>query len=218
MTTIPESAPPNDPQAGLWRQNWPLVQLLGLTPLLAITTSALQGLALGLATLVALAIGAVTAAALGPFVLASMRAGLFLLVTALVVTCLDVLTHAVFFELHAALGIFLPLIVANGGLQAEAHRAPPHRSVGGALLHSLHTGGGYLAVLVALGALRELVGRGTLFGDAALLGGARLEWLALRLPFDGALVAALPPGAFFGVAALLALRYRLAKRTEPVAP
>jgi electron transport complex protein RnfE len=112
--------------------------------------------------------------------------------------------------LHEALGIFLPLIVVNCALLVHAEAVAAVRSYAFSVASSLATGCGLLAVLVALGALREIVGAGALFADAELLIGASGERLELALPFGGMLVAVLPPGAFFGMALLLALRNRLA--------
>jgi len=194
---------------GFWRQNLALVQLLGLCPLLAVTTSVVNGLALGLATTGVLTITntviSMMRGALIPFV----RIPLFVLIVAALVTCVDLLTNAVLDDLHQALGLFIPLIVTNCAVLAQAETVASRRPVGEALLTGLATGFGFLTVLVLLGAMRELLGHGTLFAGLPMLVGERAARLQLRLPYDGMLVAVLPPGAFFGMALLIALRNRL---------
>jgi electron transport complex protein RnfE len=201
---------PRSVTRALWRENWPLVQLLGITPALVATTSVVKGLALGVLTaLVLLAANGVTAA-LGFLLLPGARVALHLLVAVTAVTCLDWFVHATFYELHGALGVYLSLIVANGGLLMEARSFSRGRAPGEALAGALFAGIGFTAVLVALGALRELVGQGTLFADLALLGGDGESWLSVRLPFAGAQIALAPPGALLGLGLLLALRNRRA--------
>lgn len=207
---------PGSPAATLWRRNWPLVQLLGITPALVATTSVVKGLALGvLTTLVLLSANALTAA-LGRLLLPGARTALYLAIVVTAVTCLDWLVHATLFDLHGALGIYLPLIVANGGLLMEARSFAQHRSLRDAVPGALSAGMGFTAVLAMLGALRELVGRGTLFSDLGLLGAEGASWLSIRLPFDGAQIAVAPPGALLGLGLLLALRSHRAQRETPV--
>lgn len=206
---------PQDATAALWRRNWPLVQLVGLTPLLVVTTSVVKGLALGvLTTLVLLAANTLTAT-FSAALLPRARPLFYLLVAATTVTCLDWLVHATFYDLHAALGIFLPLIVANGGVLIEADSFTEPRSMGHAVTGAFSAGLGFTAVLAVLGAVRELLGQGTLFSDLPLVGADGASWLRLSLPFDGALVALLPPGGLLAMGALLALRNRQAERSGP---
>jgi electron transport complex protein RnfE len=191
---------------GFWRNNLALVQLLGLCPLLAVTTSVVNGLALGLATAGALTIANTVISMMRRALIPFVRIPLFVLIIAALVTCIDLLTNAMLDDLHQILGLFIPLIVTNCALLAQAETVASRRPVFEALLSGLATGLGFLAVLVALGALRELFGHGTLFAGMPMLAGPGSAALELDLPFDGMLVAILPPGAFFGMAALLALR------------
>lgn len=205
--------PPNDLRtvvtAGFWRNNMALVQMLGLCPLLAVTTSVVNGLALGLATAGVLTLTNTVISMMRRALIPFVRIPLFVLIIAALVTCIDLLTNAVLDDLHQILGLFIPLIVTNCAVLAQAETVASRKPVGEALLTGLTTGLGFLAVLVVLGALRELVGHGTLFAGLPMLAGEGSAWLQLKLPFDGMLVAILPPGAFFGMAALLALRNRL---------
>jgi len=148
------------------------------------------------------------------------RVPLCLLILAGLVTSIDLLSEALFYDLHEVLGLFVPLIVVNSGLLAHAADVANRRSVPFTLVSALATGLGFLFALMALGALREIFGHGTLFAGIEMLGGASSARITLDLPFDGMLVAILPPGAFFGIAVLLALRNRLAgarasKASEP---
>lgn len=199
--------------AGLWRRNMVLAQLLGLCPLLAVTTSAVNGIALGIMTTLVLVCTNTAVSLVRSALIPLVRIPIIVLLIAALVTCVDLLTHAVFDELHEALGLFIPLIVTNCGILAQAESVASRRPVGFAAWSGLATGFGFLAVLTALGALREIFGHGTLFAGIATLGGPSSEWLAIDLPGNGMLVAILPPGAFFGIAALLALRNRFASST-----
>lgn len=191
---------------GLWSQNPALVQLLGLCPLLAVTTTVVNGLTLGLATMAVVAATNTIVSSIRHSVPEIVRIPLFVLIIASLVTCIDLLTNALFFELHQILGLFIPLIITNCAILAQAETVASRKPVGEALLSGLGAGLGFCAVLVMLGALREIVGNGSLFADFELLFGDAAAGLELDLPFDGILAAVLPPGAFFGLAALLALR------------
>ncbi|HEX5050050.1 MAG TPA: electron transport complex subunit RsxE [Gammaproteobacteria bacterium] len=198
--------------AGLWRNNAALVQLLGLCPLLAVTTSVVNGLALGLATAAVLTAGSAVVASLRTALLPIARVPLYVLITAALVTCVDLVSNALLDGLHQRLGIFIPLIVANSAVLAHAGNVASRRGPIAATLVGFSTGLGFLGVLVTLGALRELLGHGTLLADLPLLVGGRAEAWHLALPVDGMQVAVLPPGAFFGMALLLALKNLLRKQ------
>lgn len=204
--------------SGFWRDNAALVQLLGLCPLLAITTSVVNGLALGLATLGVLVVANTLVSLLRRALIPAVRIPLFVLIAASLVTCVDLLSNALVDDLHESLGFFIPLIVTNCALLAQAENVASRRPVGEALLSGLATGFGFMAVLITLGGLRELFGHGTLFAGMPMLLGDRAAGLEVRLPAGGMLVAILPPGAFFGMAALLALRNRLTREHVASAP
>jgi electron transport complex protein RnfE len=193
----------------LWRNNSTFVQLLGLSPLLAITTSFVNGLALGLATMGVLLVTNVVISLARPMVLPTWRVPLFVLVAAALVTAIDLLSNALFDDLHQALGLFIALIVANCALVAQADTVASRRPVVEAALSGLATGLGALGVFVLLGALREVLGHGTLFAGLPMLLGPGATGVALNFHFSGMLIAVLPPGAFFAMAALLAVRARL---------
>lgn len=195
--------------APLWRDNMALAQLLGLCPLLAVTTTVVNGLALGLASAAVIVIASTTMAALKRALKPTARLPIALLILATLVTVVDLFSEALFYDLHGKLGIFVPLIVVNSGLLAHAENVASRRSVGFTFLSALATGLGFLLAFVALGAFREIIGHGTLLSDIELLAGDGYRGLELDLGVGGMLVAILPPGAFFVMGLLLALRNRL---------
>jgi electron transport complex protein RnfE len=197
---------------GVWHNNAALVQLLGLCPLLAVTTTVVNGFTLGLATTAVLMATNTTISLLRNSVAPAVRIPMFVLIIASLVTCIDLLTSALFFDLHEILGLFIPLIITNCAILAQAETVASRSPVGRSLASGFATGVGFFAVLVALGALRELFGSGTLFAGFSMLFGERAQMISIDFPFDGMLVAILPPGAFFGLAALLALRNLLIER------
>ncbi len=192
-------------EQGLWRNNVGLVQLLGLCPLLAVSHNAVNALALGLSTVLALSASALAVSLLRRQLAQPIRLPGFLLLIASVVTAIELLMHAFLPALHAVLGLFLPLIVTNCAVLARAESFASRQSPLPATLDGLFMGCGFLAVLLALGMLRELLGQGSLFAGAGSLLG--LPWLELSLPgYSGLLLMSLPPGAFITLALLVACK------------
>jgi electron transport complex protein RnfE len=207
------SAPvPSLVSEGLWRNNAALVQLLGICPLLAITTSLVNGLALGLATTAVIVASNFTVSLTRRWLLPAVRILVFVLIIASLVTVVDLLSNAYFHELHETLGLFIPLIVTNCAILAQAEVVASKRPVGQSMLAGLSTGLGFAAVLAVLGTIREIIGTGRLFSSLDLLLGGTSVPDPLNLPFDGMLVMILPPGAFFALAALVALKNHLDAR------
>lgn len=198
----------------LWRENPALVQLLGLCPLLAVTTSFVNGLMLGLATVAVLLLTNVSISVIRGALMDVVRIPLFVLVIASLVTSVDLLTNALFFELHETLGLFIPLIITNcailGQAETVASRQPVHHSAWSAL----NVGLGFLLVLIALGSLREIIGSGTLFSGLEFLFGPATAGFEVSFGFDGMLIAVLPPGAFFGLACLIAIKNLLTREAS----
>lgn len=197
---------------GLWRSNPALVQLLGLCPLLAVTTTFVNGLMLGLATAAVLLLTNTSISLMRAALVPVVRIPLFVLIIASLVTSIDLLMSALFFELHETLGLFIPLIITNCAILAQAETVASRRPVAYSAASAIATGFGFLAVLVVLGGMREIVGSGTLFAGLDLVFGPAAERLTIDFRFDGLLIAILPPGAFFGLAALLAIRNCLTAR------
>lgn len=206
-------------RTGLWTNNAGLVQLLGLCPLLAVSTSFINGLGLGIATTLVLVASNITISVIREFVRPEIRIPVFVLVIASFVTAVELAMNAWFHELFRVLGIFIPLIVTNcaiiGRAEAFASRQPP----GLAALDGLAMGLGFTGVLVALGAARELIGQGTVFAGAHMMFGAWASALELQLLDGGFLLALLPPGAFIGLGLMVAAKNlvdaRLQRRRTP---
>jgi electron transport complex protein RnfE len=193
---------------GLWHNNQALVALLGLCPLLATTRSATTGLGMGLATAAVLLASNGTLSLIRHLLRPEVRVPVFLVVIASYVSVVDLAMQAYFYDLHKALGIFIPLIAVNCVIVGRAEVFASENPLRKALLDALGMGTGFVLLLTTLGGLRELIGQGTLFAQAQLLFG---EWakgvtLSLGSRFHGALAALLPPGAFFGLALLIALK------------
>ncbi len=195
-------------QDGLWRNNAGLVQLLGLCPLLAVSSTVINALGLGLATTLVLLASNITISLIRNLVRPEVRIPVFVIVIASFVTTIELAMNAFWHELYNILGIFIPLIVTNcaiiGRAAAFASKHRPSR----AALDGLAMGLGFTLVLVLLGGMRELIGQGTLLSQAHLMFGevARSWTLHLFEDYRGFLLAMLPPGAFIGLGLLIALK------------
>jgi len=199
---------------GAWRQNTGLVVLLGLCPLLAVTNTLINGLALGLATMLTLMISNLSVSVMRGLLKPEIRIPAFVLIIASVVTVIELLMHAFFYDLFRILGIFIPLIVTNCAIIGRAEAFASRNSPLPSLVDGFATGLGFCITLVMLGALRELTGHGTLFAGAEMLVGEWGQNLTLTLVPDhpGFLLAMLPPGAFLGLALLIAARNAMQAR------
>ncbi len=205
---------------GLWRNNAGLVQLLGLCPLLAVTTTLVNGLGLGLATTFVLVGSNTVVSLLRPLLREEIRIAVFVVVIASLVTTVELMVKAYFYEFFRALGIFLPLIVTNCAIIGRAEAFASRQPILPSIVDGFATGAGFTAVLVALGGARELLGQGTLFAQARMLLGDAGDALTLNLTGgNGLLLALLPPGAFIGLGLLVAGKKALDLRaSRPVAP
>ncbi|MFC4656814.1 MULTISPECIES: electron transport complex subunit E [Rheinheimera] len=201
---------------GLWQNNPGLVQLLGLCPLLAVTTSLTSALGLGLATMLVLVSTNTVVSLIRHFVPNEIRIPIFVMVIASVVTVIELLMHAWMYNLYQALGIFIPLIVTNCIVIGRAEAYASKNSVGPAAFDGLMMGIGFSLVLCTLGAVRELVGSGSLFAGADLLLGDWAKVLTVQLfsPENPMLLAILPPGAFLVMALLIASKNQLDLRAK----
>lgn len=193
---------------GLWKQNPGVVQLLGLCPTLAVTSSVVNGLSLGLATAFVMALSNAAVSPVRRWVPGEIRIPVFILIIAALVTVIDLSMHAYMHALHGVLGIFIPLIVTNCIVLARVEAFAAKQPVAPSALDGLMMGLGLTMVLTLLGAMRELVGRGTLLSGLDLaLGPAAKEFMLTVIPdYHGFLLAILPPGAFIGLALLIAGR------------
>ncbi|MBL4832252.1 MAG: electron transport complex subunit E [Aliivibrio sp.] len=204
----------------LWSNNPALVQLLGLCPLLAVSSTLTNALGLGLATTLVLVGSNLIVSLVRHWVPKEVRIPIFVMIIASLVTCVQLLMNAYAYGLYQSLGIFIPLIVTNCIIIGRAEAFASKNSPKLALLDGLWMGIGMTAVLVLLGSMREIIGNGTLFDGADLLLG---DWaLMLRIEifhFDSKfLLAILPPGAFIGVGLLIALKNMIDNRVKMISP
>ena len=204
---------------GLWKNNPALVQLLGLCPLLAVSASVVNSLGLAAATMFVLITSNISVALIRNVVSDTVRLPAFVMIIAAAVTAIELLMQAYTYELYQILGIFLPLITTNcvilGRADAFASKNP--------LLPSAYDGFimavGFGAVLVVLGAIRELLGTGGLFANMHLLFGesARAWQITLIDDYQSFLLAILPPGAFIVAGLLIAVKNQIDARAKRLA-
>lgn len=191
---------------GVWKQNPGLVQLLGLCPTLAVSSTVVNGVSLGLATALVMAGASGTVAAVRNFVPTEIRIPVFILIIAVLVTVVQLTMNAYMLPLYNVLGIFIPLIVVNCIVLARAEVFASKNPVLHSMFDGFAMGLGLSIALALLGGLREIIGRGTLlYGIDLALGEWARGWVIHVLPgYKGFLVAMLPPGAFMGLGLLIA--------------
>jgi len=207
----------------VWTQNTGLVQILGMCPLLAISTSVVNGVGLGLATAMVMALSNGGVSAVRNFVPHEIRNPVYILIIAVLVTVIDMAMNAYIHPLYLVLGIFVPLIVTNCIVLARAEAFAAKNPVVPSMLDGFMMGIGLTLVLAVLGALREIFGKGTLLSgiDLALGASAKSMVITVLPEYKGFLLAILPPGAFLGLGLLIAaknvLNERAAKRAARAA-
>lgn len=199
---------------GLWKNNPGLVQLLGLCPLLGVTNTLTNALGLGIATLLVLLGSNMVVSLVRTHVPNEIRIPIFVMIIATFVTVIQLLMNAFTFGLYQSLGIFLPLIVTNCAIIGRAEAFASKNPLLPAAIDGLMMGLGFLCVLVALGAMREILGQGTLFDGADLLLGSWAKALHIDVfhSDNHFLLAMLPPGAFIGMGLLIALKNSIDQR------
>lgn len=209
---------------GLWKQNSSLVQLLGLCPLLAVTTNAVNGIMLSLATILVMAVANVAVASLRNFIPHEIRIPVFILIVAALVTVVDLLFNANLHELYLVLGIFIPLIVTNCIVLARVEAFAAKNSPLQSTFDGIFMGLGMLWTLALLGGLRELIGNGTLFAGIDMVFPNLQPIQLLPESYPNFLLAMLPPGAFILLGCMIAWKNWMdARATEraklkPAAP
>ncbi len=204
---------------GLWKQNPGVVQLLGLCPTLAVTTSAVNGLSLGLATALVMAASNGAVSPVRRFIPSEIRVPVFILVIAALVTVIDLSINAFAHELHKVLGIFIPLIVVNCIVLARVESFAAKNTPVPSILDGFMMGTGLALVLGLLGAIRELIGKGTVLSGLDLVFGPAAKTFMLQSEhYSGLLLAVLPPGAFLGLGGLIALKNWIDIRNAAKAP
>ena len=193
---------------GLWKNNQALVALLGLCPLLAVTNNVVNAITLGLATTFVLVASNLSVSLFRNHIRKEVRIPIFVLLIASFVTLVDLIMQSFFYDMYLILGIFVPLIVTNCAILARAEAFASKNTWDKSVIDGLMMGIGFTLVLVLLGAMREIIGNGTLFDQADLIFGD----LGLKLKvilidqYQGTLIALLPPGAFIGLGLIVALK------------
>ncbi len=197
---------------GLWKDNPVLGLMLGLCPVLAVTTTAFNGLGMGVSTTFVLICSNVIIAILRPIIPKSVRIPVFIVVIATFVSILDLFLKAYAFELSRSLGLFVPLIVVNCIILGRAEAFASKNTVLRSALDGLGMAIGFTLTLFVLGSLREILGSGTLtllvMGDVEV----KINLFAGTIP--GIAVMILPPGAFLGLATLIAIRNKIQQRMD----
>jgi electron transport complex protein RnfE len=208
---------------GLWDNNIAFVQVLGLCPLLAVSSTATNGLGLGIATTLVLIASNMTVSLIRNVVRPEIRIPVFMLIIASFVTAVELAMNAWFYDLYKVLGIFIPLIVTNCAILGRAEAFAARNPIPASIIDGLSMGVGFTLVLVVLGSIREISGFGTLFAKADLMFGESVSWMSITVfnDYNGFLLAILPPGAFIGLGLLAALKNvidaRISRRHRTVA-
>jgi len=197
--------------SGVWDDNPGLVQLLGLCPLLAVTTTLVNGLSLGLATMMVLGMSNLLVSASRRWIRSEIRIPMYVLIIASLVTCVELVFKAYFPALDRSLGIFIPLIVTNCTVVARAEVFASRNPVVPSVVDGLSMGLGFALLLTAIGTFRELLGGGTVFAHLDMLFGGE-PFRGLMIADGGFLLALLPPGAFFSLALAVAAKNALDHR------
>lgn len=196
---------------GLWDNNVVLGQMLGMCPVMAVTSSATNGLGMGLATMAVLIVSNVLIASVRDWVSPTVRIPIFIALIASLVTLVDMVLNAWMHDLYKVLGIFIALIVVNCAVLGRAEAFASRNTVMASAFDGLAMGLGFTLALVVMGGIREILGAGTLFANAHLMLGPHFAFLEMRvLPETAsALFMILPPGGFLTLGLLIAARRRI---------
>ncbi len=203
MKPVETTSPTDEFVKGLWRENPVFVQVLGMCPVLAVSNTAINALAMGLATTFVMCMSNTLVAVLRHAIPRQVRIATYILIIATFVTVVDYTIEAISLDLHRALGAFISLIVVNCLILGRAEAFASRHGAGIAMLDGLGMGAGFTLALVCLGGVRELLGSGSLFGVAVLPAG-----------FEPWIVMILPGGGFFTLAAWLLLINYLKQRRQ----
>ncbi len=201
---------------GVWKQNTGVVQLLGLCPLLAISSSVVNALSLGLATMLVMALSGSAVAAIREIIPNEVRIPVYVLIIAVLVTIVQFLMNAYVHSLYLVLGIFIPLIVTNCIVLARAEAFASKNGIRASALDGIAMGLGLTAVLTILGGVREILGHGTLLSGIDMVFGEAAKSMVITVvpDYHGFLLAILPPGAFITLGMLIAGKNWLNLRAE----
>ena len=206
---------------GVWKQNTILAQLLGLCPLLAISTNVVNAVSLGLATILVMGLANFVISMLRGLIPYEIRIPVFMLIIAALVTMVDLAFNAWLHGLYLVLGIFIPLIVTNCIVLARVEAFAAKNPVPAAAFDGIMMGVGFVLAIALIGTIRELIGQGTLFSGIEMIFPGARELQVLPTNYPGFLVAILPPGAFIGMGLIIAgknwLNLRAARKQDSAA-
>jgi Na+-translocating ferredoxin:NAD+ oxidoreductase subunit E len=198
------TTPREDLLRGVWNENPVLVQMLGLCPVLAVSNTVANSLAMGLASFFVLLCSSVIISSLRDLIPHQVRISSFILIIATFVTVADFSLEAIVPEIHMALGPYVPLIVCNCMILGRQEAFASRRPVGRAALDAAGTGAGFLIAILMMGAIREVLGSGTFLGFE-LFGPAFEPWIIMILP----------PGGFLTIGVILmVIAWWEGRRTE----
>jgi len=200
MASLQEHASTDEFIKGLWRDNPVFVQVLGMCPVLAVSNTAENALAMGLATAFVLLMSNILVSSLRNFIPKQVRIASYILIIATFVTMADYAIQAISVELHKSLGAFISLIVVNCLILSRAEAFASKNTISQSILDALGMGVGFIFALLCLGAVRELLGNGSIFG-LVLFPDAFQEWIVMILPAGGFFTLALWLLIFNGVQA-----------------
>ena len=203
LPDLTPTTPTDEFVKGLWRENPVFVLVLGMCPVLAVTNSAINALAMGLATTFVMLMSNLLVSSLRNFIPKQVRIASYILIIATFVTIVDYVIAAISLELYNALGAFISLIVVNCLILGRAEAFASKNTIGIAALDALGMGIGFTVALLCLGGVREVLGSGSLFGFA-LFPEAFQPWVVMILP----------GGGFFTLAGWLLLINYLKERRE----
>ncbi len=184
---------------GLWEENPVFVMLLGMCPVLAVTNSVINAIAMGLATMFVLVCSSTLVSLLRSFIPKQVRIATYIVIIATFVTIADYVIQAISLDLYRALGAFIALIVVNCMILGRAEAYASKNSVKKAVLDALGMGAGFTIALLCMGAVREILGNGTLLVDTPLV------FSIFGDNFEPWSIMILPPGGFFVLGAWLLL-------------
>ncbi len=185
---------------GLWELNPTFKLVLGMCPTLAVTTAAVNGIGMGLATTFVLVCANIVISLIRNIIPKKVRIPAFIVIIASFVTIIDLVMAGYFYELHKELGLFIPLIVVNCIILGRAEAFASKNNIFSSFLDGLGIGLGFTISLTVLGAVREILGNGTLFGAHVL-----------PASYTPIIVFILPPGAFLTLGFLMAIMNKIEK-------
>lgn len=187
---------------GIWTENPVFIQLLGMCPLLAVTTSAENGFAMGMASTFVLICANIVVSLVRDFIPSKVRIPCYIVIIASFVTITDLVMAGYFFQLHKSLGLFIPLIVVNCMILGRSEGFASKNSLARSIVDGISVGLGFTLALVLLGGVRELFGNGTLFG-LSLFGDSYMPLIVMILP----------PGAFIALGFIIAFFNKLENKS-----